>query len=64
MFSTDRVRIHVYDVGYQNKERLILIQCFNDANTIIYVAENQIVKTLDQFSPLITLVSNVKNVGF
>jgi len=50
------------DVGYQNNERFILIQCFNDNTAIIYVPENHIIKTLDPFSLLITLPSNVTNI--
>ena len=32
------------DTGYQNNERFILIQCFNDVTAINYIAENHIVK--------------------
>ena len=60
----DKVRNHMCDAGYQNKERFILIQCFNDVTAINYIAENHIVKTLDPFSPLITLASDVKHVEF
>ena len=52
------------DAGYHNNERFILIQCFNDVTAINYVAENHIIKTLDPFSLLIILASDVKHVEF
>ena len=63
-FGTNKVRNQTHDAGYQNNEWFILIQCFNDVNAINYIAENHIIKTLDPFSPLITLASNVKHVEF
>ena len=58
----DKVRNDKCDTGYQNNERFILIQCFNDTITIIYVPEIHIIKTLDPFWLLITLPSNVTNI--
>ena len=52
------------DAGYHDNEWLILIQCFNEVTAINYIAENHILKTLDPFSPLITLASDVKHVEF
>ena len=43
-FGMDKVRNHMRDAGYQNNERFILIQCFNDVTAINYIAENHIVK--------------------
>ena len=60
----DKVRNHMCDAGYQNNERFILIQCFNDVTAINYIAENHIVKTLDPFMPLIMLAFDIKHMEF
>ncbi|CAF4492903.1 unnamed protein product, partial [Rotaria magnacalcarata] len=37
IFSVERVRFHMFDVGGQREERRKWIQCFNDVTAIIFV---------------------------
>ncbi|CAF0764408.1 unnamed protein product [Rotaria sordida] len=63
IFTVDRVRFHMFDVGGQREERRKWIQCFNDVTAIIFVTacsgfnlvltedenQNQLRESLDLF---------------